>query len=120
MTMMRSLLTSLMIVAPLLVGQTRAVEADGSQFEVTGTNFTRGQTSTRVLVASHRAGVTLFPLGTPASPQLATLAEEGDTAPLTTLLLSTPGVRDVRNSGAPPAGFVGPGQSKTIIVDAGG
>src|SRR5262249_2598779 len=114
----RLLLTGLMIVAVLLGGQARPVEADSPQFEVTVTNLTRGQTFTPVLVASHREGVTLFTLGAPASPQLATLAEEGDTAPLTALLLSTPGVRDVANSGAPPAGFVGPGQAKTVIVDA--
>jgi hypothetical protein len=119
MKMTRLLLTGLTIVTPP-AGQTRAVEADSPRFEVTVTNLTRGQTFTPVLVASHREGVTLFTLGAPASPQLATLAEEGDTAPLTTLLLSTPGVRDVANSGAPPAGFVSPGQSKTIIVDAGG
>ena len=89
------------------------------RFEVTVTNLTRAQTFTPVLVASHREGVTLFALGQPASPQLAILAEEGDTAPLTALLLATPGVRDVADSGAPPGGFVPPGQSKTVIVDAG-
>ena len=73
MNMTRLLLTGLTIVAPL-VGQTRAVEADGSQFEVKVTNLTRGQTFTPVLVASHREGVTLFTLGAAASSQLATLA----------------------------------------------
>jgi Spondin_N len=83
------------------------------------TNLTRGQTFTPVLVASHREGVRLFALGKAASPELATLAEEGATAPLATLLLATPGVLDVADTGAPPAGFVGPGQSGTIVVDAG-
>lgn len=92
---------------------------DRRRFEVTVTNLTRGQTFTPVLVASHRESVTLFTLGQPASPQLAILAEEGNTAPLTALLLSTPGVRDVADSGAPPGGFVLPGQSKTVFVDAG-
>jgi hypothetical protein len=91
----------------------------GPRFEVTVTNLTRGQTFTPVLVASHREGVRLFALGEPASPELATLAEEGDTGPLAALLLATPGVRDVANTGAPPAGFVGPGQSKMVVVDAG-
>jgi hypothetical protein len=92
-------------------------DGDGRRLEVTLTNLTRGQTFTPVLVASHRAGVTLFALGQAPSPQLAILAEEGNTGPLTTLLLSTPGVRDVADSGAPPAGFVPPGGSKTVIVD---
>ena len=82
------------------------------------TNLTRGQTFTPVLVASHREGVSLFTLGEPASAELAILAEEGATAPLTARLLATPGVRDVADSGAPPGGFVGPGQSKMIAVDA--
>jgi hypothetical protein len=92
---------------------------EGARFEVTVTNLTRGQTFTPVLVASHREGVRLFTLGEPASSELAILAEEGATAPLTALLLATPGVRDVADSGAPPAGFVEPGQSKTIVVSAG-
>jgi hypothetical protein len=109
----------LMVLGGLLVGPTAAAMDSGPKFEVTVTNLTRGQTFTPVLVASHRDGVTLFTLGAPASAQLATLAEEGNTAPLAALLLATPGVRDVADSGAPPAGFVGPGQSKTVVVDAG-
>jgi hypothetical protein len=109
----------LMMVAGLLVGHAVPAEA-APRFEVTVTNLTRDQTFTPVLVASHREGVTLFTLGAPAGPQLATLAEEGATTPLAALLLATRGVRDVADSGAPPAGFVGPGQSKTVTVDAGG
>lgn len=89
------------------------------QFAVTVTNLTRGQTFTPVLVASHREGVTLFTPGQAPSPELAVLAEEGDVAPLTALLLSSPLVRAVANSGAPPGGFVGPGQSKIVVVDGG-
>lgn len=88
------------------------------QLAVTVTNLTRGQTFTPVLVASHREGVSLFTLGEAASPELAVLAEEGDVAPLAALLLASPLVRAVANSGPPPGGFVGPGQSKTVIVDA--
>jgi hypothetical protein len=112
---------ALVIVSALGAGP--AVHADdrerGSQFAVTVTNLTRGQTFTPVLVASHREGVSLFALGQASSPELAVLAEEGDVAPLTALLMSSPLVRAVANSGAPPGGFVGPGQSKTVLVDAG-
>jgi len=112
-------LAALMVMGGLLVGKPAPAEENGPQFEVTVTNLTRGQTFTPVLVASHREGVTLFTLGAPASPQLAILAEEGDTAPLAQLLLVTPGIRDVADSGPPPGGFVAPGQSKTVVVDAG-
>ncbi|MGH7333259.1 MAG: spondin domain-containing protein [Candidatus Rokuibacteriota bacterium] len=112
-------LAALMTMGGLLMTKTAPAEDNGPRFEVTMTNLTRGQTFTPVLVASHREGVTLFTLGAPASAQLAILAEEGNTAPLAALLLATPGVRDVADSGPPPGGFVAPGQSKTVVVDAG-
>jgi hypothetical protein len=89
-------------------------------YAVTVTNLTRGQTFTPVLVATHVEGIQIFTLGEPASPELAILAEEGDVGPLTSLLLSTPGVAAAANSGPPPGGFIGPGQSKTIVVEGGG
>jgi hypothetical protein len=111
---------AMIVLEGLVPGQpARADDEEPPRFEVTVTNLTRGQTFTPVLVVSHRAGVTLFTLGEPASEALAMLAEEGNTAPLTALLLATPGVRDAADSGPPPAGFVPPGQSKTIIVDGG-
>ena len=86
--------------------------ASATDFEVTVTNLTRGQQFTPVLVASHKAGVRLFELGGPSSPQLKTLAEEGNVAPMTALLLGNPNVRDVVNSG----GLLGPGKSVTQRV----
>ena len=94
----------------LLLGM--AGVASASEFEVTVTNLTRGQQFTPILIASHKAGVRLFELGGPASPQLKTLAEEGNVAPLTAMLLSNPDVLDVVNSGA----LLGPGQSVTQRV----
>ncbi len=88
----------------------------GQRFEVTVTNITNDQIYTPLLVASHRRGVRLFELGQAASAQLAILAEEGDVGPLSALLLASPGVLDVANSGPPPAGFVPPGESKTVSV----
>jgi hypothetical protein len=115
----RRIIAGLVLASGLLATETTSALDVGGRFEVTVTNLTRGQTFTPVLVASHREGVSLFTLGAPASPQLATLAEEGATAPLADLLLATRGVRDVADSGAPPAGLVGPGQSKTVVVGAG-
>jgi hypothetical protein len=93
-----------------------AVAQDGQRYEVTITNLTRGQRFTPILVASHKKGVSLFTLGEPASPELATLAEEGNTGPLTALLLGMPEVKDVVSSG----GLLNPGSSVTVTVEAGG
>ena len=94
--------------------------ANAAEYAVTVTNLTRAQTFTPVLAASHKEGVSLFTLGEPASPELAILAEEGATGLLATALLADPRVRDVANSGPPPGGFVLPGESKTVTVEAGG
>ena len=107
---------TLMVVA----ATTSVVSADdngkGNHFEVTVTNLTRGQQFTPVLVASHKAGINLFELGTPISPQLATLAEEGNTAPLATLLSTMPEVLQVVSG----SGLTDPGKSVTLIVETRG
>jgi hypothetical protein len=93
--------------------------ADGQHsrsFEVTITNVTKGQTFTPILVASHRKGIQLFELGSPASAEIERVAETGDTGPLGALLSSLSGVRDVRSTG----GLLGPGESVTVTVDAPG
>jgi hypothetical protein len=100
----------------VLIGTQTPTAAAAPRFEVTVTNLTRGQQFTPILVASHQKGVRLFTLGSPASSELVTLAEEGNTVPLAALLLATPGVSDIAAS----AGLLNPGQSVTISVDAGG
>ena len=89
-------------------GSMASGDPGGLKFEVTVTNLTRGQTFTPILVASHKAGVKVFTLGDPASVALEVLAEDGDTGPLATLLLSMPGVHAVADSGGllPPGGLV--------------
>jgi len=94
------------------LGNSTTLAADSAHFEVTVTNLTRAQQFTPILLASHRPGVHLFSLGQPASSQLSTLAEEGDTAPLTALLDANPGVLDIGNSDA----LLDPGESVTIRV----
>jgi hypothetical protein len=86
--------------------------ATAANFEVTITNLTRGQRFTPILVASHKAGVKLFELGRPASPELAVLAEEGNVAPLDDMLNTMPEVLDTANSG----GLLNPGASVTVTV----
>jgi Spondin_N len=97
-------------------GSSRSDGDRGRQFEVSITNVTKGQTFTPILVASHRKEVQLFDLGSEASPELEAVAETGDTGPLAALLESLSGVKDVEVS----AGLLGPGQTATVRVDAGG
>jgi len=96
------------------VNQVKTSSFGGSMYEVTITNVTRGSFFTPILVASHRSGVELFTLGQPASPELAILAEGGDTAPLEEVLRANNRVIDVANSG----GLLEPGQSVSVRVAA--
>ena len=89
---------------------------EGQGFQVTVTNLTRGQQFTPILVASHKPGVKLFVLGEQASSELATLAEEGNTGPLSALLSAMPAVKDVATSG----GLLDPGHSVAVNVRGGG
>ena len=93
-----------------------AVAQDGPRYEVTVTNLTRGQQFTPILVASHKRGVKLFELGQPASNELATLAEEGNTAPLAALLAATGAAGEIATSG----GLTNPGASATLTVRTAG
>lgn len=87
--------------------------ADGdTNYEITVTNLTRGQIFTPILAVSHQPGVFLFTPGEPASAELETLAESGNTVPLEDLLLGLPGVRDTDTAG----GLLEPGQSVTLTV----
>jgi hypothetical protein len=92
------------------------------EYEVTVTNLTRGQRFTPILVATHKQGVRLFELGSPASAQLETLAEEGETGPLAALLASMPEVKDVVTSTPPPpaSNLIDPGESITLRVETSG
>ena len=116
----RSLLFAL---APLSLWCGIAAAQDGPRYEVTVTNLTRGQRFTPVLVATHENGFNLFRLGQPASAQLKTLAEEGDTGPMVALLSSMPDVvGEVVSSPPPPPldRLTGPGKSITLMVRGGG
>jgi len=121
MNPLRLVLLGTLLAACGLLGQIALADedadaGDGRRFEITVTNLTRGQQFTPILVATHTNEVNLFTLGTPASPQLARLAEEGDTGPLFTLLVGMSEVKYV----AVGAGLTNPGQSKTVIVRSSG
>ena len=110
-----SLGLSLAIICNLAVtAPARAADDDeGARFEVTITNLTRGQQFTPILVAAHKSNVKLFELGKPASIELATLAEEGNPAPLAAALAALPGTGQVVTGG----GLTNPGASTTLVVE---
>ncbi len=80
-------------------------------------NLVPRQHFTPMLVATHNASAAIFNLGMPASPELGTLAESGDVAPLMALLNTSANVMDVQTA----AGLHGPGgtTSATVIGGAG-
>ena len=98
----------------LLMSSTTAIADDHSEYKVTITNITNAINFTPILVTSHRKGVSLYELGSPASDELTAIAEGGDTAPLAAVLDADPRVTDVQNSG----GLLEPGQSVTVTVSA--
>jgi hypothetical protein len=88
----------------------------GADYDVTITNLTKEQTFTPILVVSHMPSVDLFQPGQPASPELEAIAEAGNIMPMDALLGTLPQVRDTNTNGA----LLGPGESVTIAVEAGG
>lgn len=78
-------------------------------------NLTPRQHFTPMLVATHNASAAIFNLGMPASPELQTLAEGGDVAPLTALLNTSANVMDVQTA----AGLHGPGGTTSVTVMGG-
>jgi len=85
-----------------------------ASYHVTITNITNSIIFTPILVSSQRREVSIFELGSPASEDLAAIAEAGDVGPLTTTLNANPRVVDVQNSGNPLL----PGKSVTVVVSA--
>ncbi len=108
----------LLLAAALLVAQSALSENyEGKKFEVTITNITSGQTFTPLLVVAHSPRVSLFELGEPATQELAIIAEAGDVGPMDALLGSIPGKVGAT---AASAGLLGPGESVTLEIRAGG
>ena len=105
-------LTALFFVA--VCALSAQAQADKFTYEISITNLTRGQSFTPILGATHRRGIHLFALGSPASDELAILAESGNTEPLTGLLQSTRKVAEIKTS----AGLLDPGKTKTMTLKA--
>lgn len=104
---------AVLLFASACVLSTQAM-ADKFTYEISITNLTRGQSFTPILAATHRRGLHLFTLGSPASDELATLAEGGDTGPLTTVLESAHKVAEVKTA----PGLLDPGMTRTMTLKA--
>ncbi len=83
------------------------------QYKVSITNISKGQSFTPFLTANHKANVSLFGLGMPASDELAEIAEGGNIAPLRMVLDGMSSVASTASS----AGLLAPGKTVDILID---
>jgi len=90
----------------------------GTMYEVTITNLTRGQIFSPALVATHHSRFDgLFELGSPASDELAQIAEDAVSGPLEALLMADDEVHDVQTlTGV--NGVILPGETATVVVES--
>jgi len=110
---MKSLRMGVALAASLVAGS--ALADATARYEVTIVNITKGMTFTPQLVVGHRSSVQLFELGEPALDELGILAESGDTAPLTGVLLGAgSAVKGVETI----PGTIAPGDYASIEIDA--
>lgn len=86
----------------------------GNRYLVTVTNNTPGQVITPPVIIIHTGNFSLFEVGSLAGPELAALAENGVTDPLTTLLGDEPEVLDFAVGG----GVIFPGESLSVEISS--
>ena len=118
MTMSRRLswLVALLVAAALMLTLLPATPADAGAertYRVTIPNLTGGQPMTPFVVATHSGSTAIFAPGTPASPGLQALAENGGVPDLVGELTLNSGVGDVRGAGSAPFGS---GESVSVEV----
>ena len=90
-------------------------------YHVTITNLSYSISFTPIMVASHKRPISVFEAGTPASNELAIIAESGNVGPMSEVLSAESQVIDVQNSAAllpESGGLLLPGQSVTVVVSA--
>ena len=87
-------------------------------YRVTIVNVTSGNQFTPVLAAVHSPAAALFELGQPASEELATLAETGDTAPLEGLLGALDAVSSASTTAGPTNGLTFAGETVEFEIAA--
>lgn len=81
-------------------------------YEVTITNTTYNQRFTPLLLTTHKPAVSVFKLGEAASPELRTLAEDGNVTPLKTRLDALPAVTATVAGDA----LLEPGKTVTFVI----
>lgn len=113
-----SLLLTLFLTVGGLLGQP-AFAQETFRYEIIITNLTRGQQLTAPLVVTHKAGLRLFTIGQPVTPQLAMFAEDGTATALAATLAGTAEVKDIFvTAGIPTANtLLDPGKSATVTVE---
>ena len=119
--MKRQMVALALVLGLVVLGQPAgsdiALAQAGNTYQVKITNLTPGQSFTPILIATHSAAASIFLPGTTASAELATLAEEGNVAPLTSLLNSMPAtVMQVVSA----SGLTTPGVTTTLSIMGGG
>ncbi len=107
------ILVSVVLASALAAAAGLADSPRAATYEVTVTNATRNQRFTPLLIATHGEAARFFQVGDPALPELATLAEEGNTAPFAALLDSLPAVREVTST----SGLLDPGASVSVTIE---
>jgi hypothetical protein len=100
----------------LVAAGTARAQAHPPTLEVTITNLTAGQVLSPPVVIAHNASFQLFRPATPASPELAMLAEDAVTGPLVAALGADPNVRAVEVGASP----IPPGGSATVAIQTNG
>ena len=109
----------------VMIAFTSTASGDGedngrARYEVTITNVTKGQILSPVVIATHRSRLDpIFELGSPASPELAALAEDAVLMPLIDLLEGSPYVAEVITlTGA--GGPILPGETASAVISTRG
>jgi hypothetical protein len=106
-------LTRRLVLAGLAAAAFGAQATEGRwTYEVTVTNLTYRQQFTPLLLVTHQPELRLFEAGAPARPELATLAEEGNVAPLRSLLDASAQVTATTAG----AGLLDPGKTATLRI----
>jgi hypothetical protein len=90
-----------------------------AHYRVTIQNLTAGQPFSPAVVATHRAGISMFRVGRAASHELEAIAEDGNQGPMASLLGGLSGVTQVVDVGVPltPNGTVVGSFTDAVTVD---
>ena len=107
---------ALITVCAILAGPVAYAKDKTTRYAVTITNITRGQIISPPMVISHNKDFQLFILGNlayPATPGLAALAEDADTAVLEDELNASSSVYDYEKAD----GVIMPGESVTVEIE---